>query len=118
MVRPSSGKVVFTMMVAVLALLVVGSVVVWNAFTGLGVYEETEGQPPPFSGRGSYVVGSDVTSGKYRSEAAEAGCRWQIIVNGRTLQSGAGADETEVDLSRRLSLFQTNDCGTWRWVGE
>ena len=107
------------MIVALLVLLLAGSFVVWNAFTAVGVPEAGEGQPPPsFSGTGSFVIGSDVVTGTYRSAGAEESCRWQVIVGGSTLQRGDGAEEVEVDLSRRLSLFRTTRCGIWTWMGD
>ena len=115
--RSGSRKFILMMIVAFLAMLVAGSVLVWSSVSSLRTDDESE-RPPDIAGTGSFVVGSDIVFGTYRSEGAAAGCRWEINFSGSPLQRGRGSEEVEVTLDRKPSLFRTMNCGTWKWVEE
>ena len=71
-------------------------------------------QPPPSAsfGDGTFLVGSEIAPGRYRTTSASPDCTWQISRPTRYVATISG-DRTIVDIEAGLTSFASSGCGTW-----
>ena len=107
--------------VATFAVLVVaGAATLWRGLTSLpdtGADASAAGAQS-IREDGSFLVGSDIAEGTYRSVDTEGQCRWVLYSGGVAVGKGEGDEPWTVTISERHSLFRTSRCGSWERVEE
>ena len=118
--RDLRPQVVALIVVASLALLVGGSVLLWSALKSLGAASEVVGTSTveEIVRSGVFLVGKDIHAGTYRSQDAEAGCSWAVYSRGVAVQTGEGSEPVELTILPHYTSFSTNRCGTWGRTGD
>lgn len=67
---------------------------------------------------GTYLVGTDVPAGQYRSDGTGSGCYWERLTNdGEDIINNHFGAAPAIATIRDGEIFRVNDCGTWRPIG-
>ena len=83
--------------------------------------------PPPPPGpktsietNGTFVVGSDIAPGTYRSTGGKDGCYWarlKTLNTGDIIDNNVGDGPQVVEILPTDKAFMTRNCGKWEKVG-
>jgi len=110
------------LIVAFVVLVVAGSYLLWDALQSLrspgGAVSDSDRPAAEIAGTGTFLVGSEVSAGTYRSRDAESGCNWSLYAGGIAVEKGQGGGDATVTVMEHYTLFRTSRCGAWVHVGD